>query len=101
MQKLKDCSHKVIEFTSVPSRQARRDHLLYNTTYKIFFKVNLNSIKPGNKQSDADYLQKLHVPSPELKTQTAFLEKQGVVSANVCDAIDPYASRESTLLPRG
>lgn len=57
MQKLKDCSHKVIEFTSVLSRQARTDHLLYNTTYKIFFKLNLNSIKPGDKQSDAGYLQ--------------------------------------------
>lgn len=54
-QKLKDCSHKVIEFSQFLA--GRLEQITCSTTYNIFLKVTLNSIKAGDKQSDADYLQ--------------------------------------------
>lgn len=54
-QKLEDCSHKVIEFSQFLAGWL--EQITCSTTYKIFFKVTLNYIERGNKQSDAGYLQ--------------------------------------------
>ena len=59
-QKLKIAATKFLNFFQFLA--GRLEEISFSTTYKTFFKVTLNFIKPGNKQSDADLFPKLHIP---------------------------------------